>query len=84
LTSFEIVESVTGGTGLVAPKGLRRSPGCGLGAQSAHPALQNVNVGKISDSNAAIGAAIAKRLGGVRVLVSGRKGRRWVYLALGD
>jgi serine protease Do len=47
-------------------------------------AVQNANVGKISDFNAAIGAAIANRLGGVRVLVSGRKGRRWVYLALGD
>ena len=47
-------------------------------------AVQNANVRKISDFNAAIGAAIANKLGGVRVLVSGRKGRRWVYLALGD
>jgi serine protease Do len=47
-------------------------------------AVQNTNVDKISDFNAAIGAAIASKLGGVRVLVSGRKGRRWVYLALAD
>jgi S1-C subfamily serine protease len=45
-------------------------------------AVQNANVTKIADFNAAIGAAIANKIGGVRVLVSGRKGRRWVYLAL--
>jgi serine protease Do len=47
-------------------------------------AVQNANVTKIADFNAAIGAAIANKIGGVRVLVSGRKGRRWVYLALTD
>src|SRR3954449_2458217 len=41
-------------------------------------AVQNANVTKIADFNAAIGAAIANKIGGVRVLVSGRKGRRWV------
>jgi serine protease Do len=47
-------------------------------------AVQKANVTKTSDFNAVIGAAIANKLGGVRVLVSGRKGRRWVYLALAD
>jgi S1-C subfamily serine protease len=47
-------------------------------------AVQNANVTKISDFNAAIGVAIANKVGGVRVLISGPKGRRWHYLALAD
>jgi serine protease Do len=47
-------------------------------------AIQNANVTKISDFSAAIGTAVANNVGGVRVLISGQKGRRWVYLALGD
>jgi serine protease Do len=47
-------------------------------------AVQNSNVGTISDFNAAIRTAIANKVGGVRVLTSGRKGRRWLYLALAD
>jgi S1-C subfamily serine protease len=47
-------------------------------------AIQNANVTKISDFSAAIGTAVANNMGGVRVLISGQKGRRWVYLALGD
>ena len=45
-------------------------------------AVQNSNVAKISDLKAVIQTAIANKIGGVRVLISGRKGRRWVYLAL--
>jgi serine protease DegQ len=47
-------------------------------------AVQNENVTKISDFNTAIGVAIANNVGGVRVLISGPKGRRWLYLALAD
>ena len=45
-------------------------------------AVQNSNVAKISDLKAVIQTAIANKIGGVRVLIAGRKGRRWVYLAL--
>jgi S1-C subfamily serine protease len=47
-------------------------------------AVQNANVTKISEFNNAIGAAIANKVGGVRVLISGPKGRRWLYLAIAD
>jgi hypothetical protein len=47
-------------------------------------AVQNADVTKISDFNTAIGEAIANKVGGVRVLISGPKGRRWLYLALAD
>jgi serine protease Do len=47
-------------------------------------AVQNADITKISDFNTAIGAAISNNVGGVRVLISGPKGRRWLYLALAD
>jgi len=47
-------------------------------------AVRNAKVTNISDFENAIAAELQYKTAGVRVLLSGQKGRRWVYLALGE
>jgi serine protease Do len=47
-------------------------------------AVRNAKVTNISDFENAIAAELQNKTAGVRVLLSGQKGRRWVYLALGE
>jgi serine protease Do len=46
--------------------------------------IRKAKITNISEFESAIAAEIEQKTAGVRVLLSGQKGRRWVYLALGE
>jgi hypothetical protein len=46
--------------------------------------VQNAKITSISEFESVMAAEIENNSAGVRVLLSGQKGRRWVYLALGE
>ena len=46
--------------------------------------VHDAKITNMSEFDTAIAAEIENKAPGVRVLLSGRKGRRWVYLALGE
>lgn len=46
--------------------------------------VRNTKITNISEFESAIAAEIETKSAGVRVLLSGKNGRRWVYLALGE
>jgi S1-C subfamily serine protease len=46
--------------------------------------VRNAKITNISEFESVIAAEMKNKSAGVRVLLSGQKGRRWVYLALGE